>query len=191
MPCYHVELEFSIVHAQCDPVSLVGTPEQIAAHTEGLTVTLMSEHQGIRTYCAVLKVEAASETNLTHVLIGHFDHLPQFVPGTMRVDGLEASSDGPDLGIADDVALDPFRLQCHFKSELPFEVLKTGFIKHIAIGNLVSNAGMAGEFVAFVSLNAISTAGLEGIVEELLSKAFDANTDKSAANFCPITTKLV
>ncbi len=218
MPCYQVELEFSIVHALYDRTDPKGTPEQIAAHTEGLKVTLMNEHQGIRTYCAVLTVEAASEGGLTDNLVGLFDHLPQYVPGSIRVDELEpkpgtvaapiAANDARDkvetgppslderqaahaARIADDSVEKLFGVQCYFKSAVPFEVLKAGFVKHIAIGNLVSNSMMGEEYVAFVSLKATSSYGLEDIVEHLLAKAFDAETEESAFNFRPVKTTLI
>lgn len=208
MPHFEVMIEFSIVHALCDPTDPNGTPEQIGAQGENLIVELVEEHQGIRTYHALLTVEAACKDSLGEHLVGLFSHLPEYKTIEVSIAegkpepkldpvaqqhqaAAESGSDEPVLSPADKVDLEPFRLQCYFKSAVPFEVLRDGFVKHIAVGNLVSNATIGGEFVAFVSLNAISEDGLEDVVETLLRKAFNADTEESALNFRPITTKLI
>ena len=208
MPTYLVTLDFTVVHAECDPTLPNGTPEQIAAQGENLKMTVVNEHQGIRTYVAELAIEAACEDGLTDHLIGLFSHLPDYRTGNVfvaeseaepKLDSVaerqraaaESGSDEPVLSPADDVDLEPFRVQCYFKSDVPFETLRAGFLKYVAVGNLVSNATIGGEFVAFVSLNAISADGLEAVVEALLAKAFDAETEESAVNFRPITTSVL
>lgn len=225
MPRFNVVLDFSIVHALCDPTDPNGTPEQIAAQGENLTVELVHQHQGIRSYRAALTVEAAREDDLTDHLIGLFSHLPKYQTGRVGVREAETKPEpgpaaqqdqaptgsGPDARdetetgppslaerqaahaarMKDDSVEKPFRVQCYFKSDVPFEVLEAGFVKHVAVGNLVSNSMMGAEFVAFVKLNALSADGLEDIVETLLRRAFDAETEESAVNFRPVKTQLI
>ncbi len=212
MPRFNVMLIFTVVPAECDPTDPNGTPKQIAAQAENLVVELVHEHQGVGTYEAVLTVEAARADGLTDHLIGLFSHLPYYETGEFTVveakpkpgtvDAPKAAKDARDETETGPAAQQdqaptgsgpgkPFRVQCYFKSGVPFEVLKAGFVKHVAVGNLVSNATMGGEYVAFVKLNAISADYVEDVVLALLAKAFDAETEESALNFRPIKTQLI
>ena len=140
---------------------------------------------------------------LSKKIVGLFNHLPAYE--TINVDVVEVP--GTEVAPAADESgpTTRFRVQCLFMSALSFETLRAGFVKHIAGGNLVSNADRHNEYVAFVDLESVSAEGLEDAAHALLVRAFGAEVPKTeeqreiakisghdpTKDFQPITTKVL
>jgi len=199
MNSYLATLDFAVAYGQCDPTpgqKPPGTPEEIVAQHENMTLVLVSEgSEQHRRYQVRLQLKASNPDTLRKEIIGLFDHLPEYETIDSKAIGLgapdpaslaerqaEAAEAGPTR---------PFRVQCLFRSALTFEPLRAGFAEHIAGGNLVSNANQHRQYVAFVDLDAVSAEGLEDAAHTLLTRAFGAHTEESAMNFEPITTRVL
>ena len=203
MPKYLVALDFAVAYGQCDRTlgrKPPGTPEEIVAQGENITLVLVSEgSEQMRRYHVELKVEASGPDGLSKEIIALFEHLPGYITLDVRI--IEPSVPGvaPEPGslaerqaaAAESGPTTRFRVQCLFRSVLSFEALQAAFAKHIAGGNLVSNADRYSQYVAFVELETVSAEGLEDAAHTLLAKAFGAESEESFDNFVPITTKVL
>lgn len=203
---YLVTLDFAVAYGQCDQTpgqTPPGTPEEIAAQTENMTLVVISEgSQQCRHYRVELSVKAETSEGklpLSRQIVGLFNHLPGYETISLNVVEAPGAYVVPEpLSLAERQAAaaksgrtGPFRVQCLFRSVLPFEALQTAFAKHIAGGNLVSNADRHAEYVAFVDLDAVSADGLDDAAHTLLARAFGAESEESFDNFQPITTKVL
>lgn len=203
MNSYLATLNFAVAYGQCDLTpgqTPPSTPEEIVAQAgENMTLVLVSEgSQQHRRYHATLRVETSTPDALNKQIIGLFNHLPDYETLDVRVleRGLKPAPEPASLAERQAAASEagptrPFRVQCLFRSALTLETLDAGFIRYAAKGNLVSNANRHCEYVAFVDVEAVSAEGLEDAVRTLLTKAFGADTEESAVNFQPITTKVL
>ncbi len=124
-------------------------------------------------------------------LMGLFLHLPGFNLVSLDYKKIDPNAEidaaptvaGPDIK--------QFKLQCRFRSTVPFLELLAGFKEHIADGNLVGNGAKPQEYVAFVNLGAVSADSLEDAVETLLARAFTTDAQNSSDCFHSIKTTLL
>lgn len=203
MDSYLVTLDFVVAYGQCDLTldqTPPGTPEGIVAQVGTISLVLVSEgSEQMRRYHVEILIEASTSGDSAKDVIGLFDHLPGYETLTVDV------ADAPGAHVAPEPAslaerqaaasesgpTGPFRVQCLFRSVLPFDRLQAFFTEHVAGGNLVSNAHRHNEYVALVDFEAVSAEGLEDATHFLLARAFGADTEESADNFQPITTRLL
>lgn len=183
MKSYLTTLDFTVCFGECDHVAgqqPPGTPEAVVGNAENLSLNVDHELGTYRQYRVQLRTEAEMPDGLCEDLEGLFNHLPDYSCMSVVTEPIAIDSD-----------LSKFTLCCHFRSGVPFETLKAGFAKHVAVGNLVGNGTVPQEYVAHVEIEADLPDGLTEAVHEVLKKAFDADTDESAINFQPINTSLV
>lgn len=195
MPSYLISIDFRIAFAKCDPTpdqKPPGIPEEIAALNPQIVLHCIKEDAGAnRTYSCALVYDADPYHGLTdHGLIEHlsgmFNHLPGFEIIASSVDVKPEPIDNPVDG-----QVRQFNVRCHFRSRLPMDVLASGFAKHVANGHMSPNGMVHLEYVAWMTLNALVDDDVPEMVDSLLARAFDAETEESAVNFQPITTTLL
>lgn len=190
MPSYLVSIDFRIAFANCDPTpdqKPPGIPEEIAELNPQLVLHCIKEDpEANRTYSCALVYEADTDDGLIEALIGMFNHLPGFEILESTIDVKPEPTDKP---VED--ASGQYTARCHFKSGVPMDVLTAGFYQHISFGHMVANGSVQLEYVAWVTVNAVSGDDVPQMVQGLLREAFAADTKESAVNFQPITTTLL
>jgi len=212
MQSYLVTLDFHIAYGRCDPTpgkTPPGTPEQIAAADDRMSLALIEEAPGddkIRIYHCEVLCEAETDDGLIEAVVANFSHLAGFEVVDSAVDRVKyppakSVSEGTiAVGAATKAtrAAEPTKATgehvviCHFRSVEAFFRLNNAFHAHFAEDGLFFNApGKPGHYVAYVVMQAPMSDGLEETVEALLRDTFDANSEETAAHFTEVTTNLL
>jgi len=190
MPSYLVTIDFRIAFAKCDPTpdqKPPGIPEEIATLNPQLMLHCIKEDaEANRTYSCALVCEEETDDGLIEALTGMFDHLPGFEVIASSVDVKPEPTDKPVEG-----KTRQYNVRCHFRSGVPLKVLLNSFKEHIANGHMGPNGTVQLEYVAWVTVYMLSGDDVLQTVEDLLRKAFAADTEESAVNFQPITINLL
>lgn len=190
MPSYLLSIDFRIAFAKCDPTpdqKPPGIPEEIAALNPQLLLHCIKEDaEANRTYSCALVYEADTDEGLIEGLTAMFNHLPGFEVIDSSIDVKPEPMDNPVEG-----TVRQYNVRCHFRSGLPMKVLLNSFKEHVANGHMSPNGTVQLEYVAWVTLDALSDDDVPEMVESLLAEAFAAETEESALNFQPITTTLI
>lgn len=179
-----VGVTFQFDREQCDDnpeLIPLRSPESVVSQFNDITIVCVDPDPGTElSQCVVssIALSLSQEERLTYVgeIAQRFCHLPGY------------NYLGAEFEAGKEPPMQQYKCQCHFRSTVPHLELLAKFKEHIADGNLVGNGTQPQEYVAFVTLGAVSSDCLEEAVESLLARAFVTDAQNSADCFYPLKT---